>query len=137
MLKTKSYGVILVVALSAILGTGIVLAQTTMTIEIGITPATLNINLADIDDKCVTVHTNISYAGVNCTTLELMNSTGYSVASTACFPDNCGNLVVKFNRADVAGLVDSEDILELTLTLTGITLDGGSITGSDTIRVKQ
>lgn len=134
MLKTKSYGVILVVALSAILGTGIVLAQEEIKIEVA--PATLNLNEGVQNCDYVTVHADIPYAEVDCDTLELMNSTEYGVASTYCFPDNCGNLVVKFDRVDVAGLVESND-KTLTLVLTGETTDGEEFTGTDTIRVKQ
>ncbi|HUV03441.1 MAG TPA: hypothetical protein VMW67_08435 [Desulfobacteria bacterium] len=124
MLKTKSCGVILVLVLSAIVGTGIVLAQTT--VEISIAPATLN--LADIDDKCVTVHTDIAYNEYNTYAWDLNG-----VAAAYTKEDNRGNLVVKFDRAAVAGIVDVGE--EVPLTLTGTTLDGVSITGSDTIRV--
>ena len=131
MLKTKSYGVILVVALSAILGTGIVLAQTTMTIEIGITPATLN--LYDVVDKCVTVHADIDYTEVDLGHLELNG-----IPAIGTKEDNCGNLVVKFNRADVARLVwPNDDTLELTLTGETNEMVPTAFTGTDTISVKQ
>lgn len=123
MLKTKSYGVILVVALSVILGTGIVLAQTT--IEISITPATLN--LYDVVDKCVTVHTNIGYAEGNTYEWDL---NGVEAAYTKA--DSRGYLVVKFDREEIAENVDLGE--EVTLTLTGVK-DQTTITGEDTIRV--
>lgn len=123
MLKTKSCGVILVLALSAIVGTGIVLAQTT--IDIQVAPATLNLNA---EGKWVTVHTNIPYSDVNRTTLELND---IPVARTKA--DDCGNLVAKFNQEEVGEIVEVGD--DVTLTLTGEMNDGTSFEGTDTIRV--
>jgi len=129
MWKTKSCGVILVLALSAIVGTGIVLAQTT--IEISITPATLNLNegVQECDD--VTVHTNISYFDVNRETLKLND---ISVDYWTKYDDRY-NLVVKFDRTEVKGIVASYVDEDVTLTLTGETLGGDEFTGTDTIRV--
>ncbi|MBA7556468.1 hypothetical protein ES705_49176 [subsurface metagenome] len=127
MSKIKSYGIILVVALSAILGTGIVFAQ--QTIEISIAPATLNLD--KVDDKCVTVHADIDYDEVDCDTLTLND---ISVDSTKA--DDRGDLVAKFDREAIAGLVvEGEDTL--TLTLIGETNEEESFTGTDTIRVKR
>jgi hypothetical protein len=84
MLKTKSYGVIVVLVLSAIVGTGIVLADD---ISICIAPATLNLNAGVQECDDVIVHADIPYAEVdeNCDTLKLMklvDGSGYVVIAT-------------------------------------------------------
>jgi hypothetical protein len=132
MLKTKSYGVILVLTLSAILGTGIVFADDgAMEINIVVAPATLNLNegVQECDD--VTVHTNISYFDVNRETLKLND---ISVDYWTKYDDRY-NLVVKFDRTEVKGIVASYVDEDVTLTLTGETLGGDEFTGTDTIRV--
>jgi hypothetical protein len=127
MLKTKSYGVILVVALSAIVGTGIVLAED---ISICIAPATLNLNAGVQECDDVTVHTNIDKDLVDCSSLKLNDLTvAYWTKA-----DNRGNLVVKFDRTTVKEIVAVGEE-EVTLTLTGETTDGEVFTGSDIIRV--
>ena len=125
MRKTKSCGVIVVLALSAIVGTGIVLADDDPTeISIQVAPATLNLNEVG---EWVTVHTNISYSSVDLETLKLND---IPVARTK--KDNCGNLVAKFNQTEVKEIVEGgkED-----LTLTGVKTDGTKFTGTDTILV--
>lgn len=131
MLKTKSCGLIVVLVLSAIVGTGIVLAQTP--IDIRIAPSALN--LYDVEDKCVTVHAEILYSEVNVSDLESLTLAGSDGAVTAydAFPDDRGYLVVKFDRREVAGIVVEGD--EVPLTLTGVTKDETVFTGTDAIRV--
>jgi hypothetical protein len=136
MLKTKSYGVILVVALSAILGTGIVLADDEpIEISIEVAPATLNLNLADIEDKNVTVHADIDYEVVDLDSLELND-----IPAIGTKADECGNLVVKFDRGAIVELVGPND-KTFTLVLTGKTTGDEptafEFEGTDTIRVKQ
>ena len=130
MLKTTSYGVILVLALSAIVGTGIVLADDEPTeISIQVAPATLNLN-ADVQEcDDVTVHTNISEYLVDCSSLEL-NGVNVPYWTKA---DLRGNLVVKFDRTAVKGIVAVDE--KVTLTLTGETNDGDAFTGTGIIRV--
>jgi len=131
MLKTKSCGVIVVLVLSAIVGTGIVLAEEEpMEIHIVVAPSALNLN-ADLGGECedVTVHTDIAYSKFHADGGNLALN-GVSVAWTKA--DNRGDLVAKFDRTAVE---DIAAVGEVTLTLTGTTLDGVSITGSDTIRV--
>jgi hypothetical protein len=142
MLKTKSYGVILVVALSAILGTGIVLADDI--IGICIAPATLNLNAGVQECDDVIVHADIPYAEVNesCDTLVLMKSVVVDdvvvmveiATDPACCADDCGNLVARFNQKDVVEDVEVGEVYALTLT--GKTNGGTTFTtGTDTIRV--
>lgn len=125
---------IVVVALSAILGTVIVVADD---ISIRIAPSTLN--LYDVEDKCVTVHAEIPFSMVNVSdlgSLTLANSSGGYVSAYDAFADTRGNLVAKFDRAAVAGIVDVAE--EVTLRLTGVVSDeagGGGFTGTDNIRV--
>lgn len=122
---------IVLVALSAILGTGIVIAQTT--IDIRIAPSTLN--LYDVEDKCVTVHAEILYSEVDVSDLDSLTLAGSGGAVTACdaFSDDRGYLVVKFDRAAVEEIVSVGE--EVTLTLTGVKKDETGFTGTDTIRV--
>ena len=47
--------------------------------------------------------------------------------------DNRGELVVKFDRADIAGIVSPP---EATLVLTGLTTSGETFTGSEVIPVQ-
>lgn len=125
---SKTY-LILVVALSMILSTVIVVADDET--EIRITPATLN--LADTEDKCVTVHTEISYYEDIVTDSWTLMADGGNVVATDTFSDKRGNLVVKFDRAEVADIVYVGE--EVTLTLTGEMEDGTPFTGLGTIRV--
>lgn len=128
---SKRY-LILVVALSIILGAGIVVADDEVSeISISITPATLNLD--ETVNEFVIVHTEIPYDQVNTTTLELKEVNNVSVDAIYTEPDRLGNLVVKFDCAEVAEIVDVGE--EVTLTLTGMKLDETPFTGSDTIRV--
>jgi hypothetical protein len=135
MLKTKSYGVILVVALSAIVGTGIVLADD---ISICIAPATLNLNAGVQECDDVIVHADIPYAEVDCDTLKLMklvDGRGDVVIATdpECCADDSGNLVARFDQTEVAPFVEAGEVYDLALT--GETDDGTFTTGTDTLRV--
>ncbi|HUW67022.1 MAG TPA: hypothetical protein VMW20_03135 [Candidatus Nanoarchaeia archaeon] len=128
---SKSY-LISVVVLGMILSTGIVVAADE-TISISITPAILN--LAQTEAQFVFVHTEISYDSVNTDpgslTLEADDPTVIATAIKT-ESDTLGNLVVMFDRADVAGIVY---VGEVTLTLTGEMDNEKPFTGSDTIRV--
>ena len=121
---SKRY-LILLVALSMILGAGIVVADDET--EIRITPATLN--LAVTEDKCVTVHTEILYNELIVTEDWTLKVDGGNVVATDTFSDNRGYLVVKFDRSEVAEIVYVDE--EVTLTL----IEGKNFIGSDTIRV--
>jgi hypothetical protein len=132
---SKRY-LILVVALSMILGTGIVVAVEE-TVEIRITPATLNLDQID-ECQCVTVHAEIPYVDVDTETLTLNVKDADPIVyidSSSTFSDNRGNLVVKFNRVEVTGIVAGYVGEEVTLSLTGKKLDETPFTGSGIIRV--
>ena len=138
MLKTKSCGVIVVLALSAIVGTGIVFALEE--IEIQVAPATLNFN-GDVQEcEGVTVHADIPFAKVNksCGTLQLMkwNETLYEVIATEpnCWADCCGNLVARFDQTDVAEDVKVGGVYDLALT-GQYNDEEGFLTATDTLRV--
>jgi hypothetical protein len=80
-------------------------------------------------DTIVTVHSNIPYSMVACETLTLDG-----IAATYTKADACGDLVVKFDRADVKGLVEPGLAV---LTLSGQFKDGSPFSASDTIIIKQ
>ncbi|MBN1763153.1 MAG: hypothetical protein JW878_08800 [Methanomicrobia archaeon] len=110
----------MVLTLSAIVGTGIVLADD---ISIRIAPATLNLN-DNVGGHWVTVHTDVAFSSEWVCTLN-------GVAATSTYSDDCGNLVAKFDQAAIAGTVVAGTA---TLEFTG-TKEDEVITGSDTIRV--
>ena len=126
--QIKNLTIILVILLSSMAYIGIAFADED-TIEIQIAPATLNL---EFEGPWITVHTNITFAEVNTSTLELTALEFDSISAVSTFADNRGNLVAKFDSADVKEIVAPP---EETLVLTGETLEGDSFTGSDTIRV--
>ncbi len=137
MSKIKSYGIIFVVALSAILGTGIVFACDEP-IDIRIAPSTLNLDKAGAcEDPCVTVHAEIPLSEVEVSDLNSLTLSGSkgTVTAIGTDDDDRGYLVVKFDRAEVKGIVEVGK--NVPLTLTGETKEGESFTGTDTIRVKR
>lgn len=81
------------------------------------------------EDTIVTVHSNIPYASVNTTTLFLDD-----IPATFSKSDACGDLVVKFGRADVKGIVEPGIA---TLTLSGDLKVGTPFEASDSITVKK
>ena len=128
--QIKNLTIILVILLSSMAYIGIAFADTEQdTIDIKIAPATLNL---EFEGPWITVHTNITFAEVNTSTLELTALEFDSISAVSTFADNRGNLVAKFDSADVKEIVAPP---EETLVLTGETLEGDSFTGSDTIRV--
>ena len=80
------------------------------------------------EDTIVSVHSNIPYASVNTVTLTLD-----VIPATFSKADACGDLVVKFDRADIKGIVEPG---LATLTLAGYLKDGAPFEVSDTITVK-
>ncbi|MFH1688684.1 MAG: hypothetical protein ABIE42_00425 [Candidatus Eisenbacteria bacterium] len=92
---------------------------------IQISPATL---VLDSPGTWVTVHAEIAYRDVDSATLT-MNG----VVPTYSKSDDCGDLVVKFEREDIQNIVSPP---EATLILTGLTVSGESFTGSETITVQ-
>ena len=77
----------------------------------------------------VSVHTDIPYGSVDCSTLAL---NGIPVSWTKA--DSCGNLVAKFDEWAVKAIVAPPGA---TMTLTGTTKDGVSFAGSDTVQVRE
>ena len=136
MRKTKNCGVIVVLVLSAIVGTGIVLADD---ISICIAPATLNLNAGVQECDDIIVHADIPYGDVNCDTLKLMKlvegSGDVAIATDPeCCADDCGNLVARFDQEKVVDYVVADEVYDLALT--GVNNTGVAFTtGTDTLRV--
>ena len=78
--------------------------------------------------SAVTVHTNIPYDSV---VLVPGSLTLDEIAPAAVWADDCGDIVARFKVADL-GLEPGE----VTLTLDGAYVSGGTFTATDTVRVK-
>ena len=93
------------------------------------------LSYASQGDVC-TVHMAISFYAVETSTLHL-DYDGDSLVPAFSFADDCGDLVCKFNRADVFALVGPvEEPTEMTLTLSGLKVDSEPFSGTDTITVR-
>ncbi len=117
------------VILMVIVGTSLVMANKASDGEgdcITISPNTL---VLSSEDTIVTVHSNIPYALVNTVTLTLNG-----IPATFSKADACGDLVVKFGRADVKNIVEPGFAI---LTLSGELKDGSLFDASDTITVRK
>jgi hypothetical protein len=124
----KSY-VVAAFVLLVVVCTGLVMANKANEGDefcITISPNTLALSS---EDTIVTVHSNIPYSSVNTVGLTLNN-----ITATFSKADACGDLVVKFGRADVKGIVEPGIA---TLTLSGELKDGSDFAVSDTITVKE
>ena len=120
---------IVAVVLMVVVGTSLVMANKATDGEgdcITISPKTL---VLSSEDTIVTVHSNIPYASVNTVTLTLNG-----IPATFSKADACGDLVVKFGRADVKDIVEPGIA---TLTLSGDLKDGSPFEASDTIFVRE
>ncbi len=110
---------------------GVALADDPIPTEIDITVAPSTLNLS-YQGPCVTVHTNLAY------TTELEANyvwTLQGVESYAVFPDDCGDLVAKFDVDDIAtDLGRLTEPTAVTMTLTGVGNEV-SYAGSDEVRV--
>jgi hypothetical protein len=95
-------------------------------IEIQCSPAVVNLSTTP-NGSWFTVHADIAYGAVVKATVEL---NGVAVKWTKV--DNKGYLVAKFALKDVRNILVPGDN---TLTLSGDTIDGGTFTGSTTVRV--
>ena len=93
---------------------------------ITISPNTL---VLSSEDTIVSVHSNIPYYSVDTVSLTL---NGIPAIFTKA--DACGDLVVKFERADVKDIVEPGIAV---LTLSGMLNDGSEFAVSDTIAVKE
>lgn len=97
-------------------------------IEIQCSPAVVNLSTTP-NGNWFTVHTDIAYSAVAKATVEL---NGVPVKWTKS--DQKGYLVAKFVLTDVRDILVPGDN---TLTLSGSTIDGGTFSGSTTIRVLE
>jgi len=101
-------------------------------INIVVSPHTLNL---ESHGNGVTVHTDIAFCEVNCSTVTL-EVEGADITIRSCYSDLCGDLVVKVDRDDVVGAIRNSDAsTEADVTLTGFTASGDQFTGKDTIDV--
>lgn len=117
-------GILMVIA-----GTSLVMANQASEGEgfcITISPNTLSFSS---EDTIVTVHSNIPYGLVDTVTLTLNG-----IPATFTKADACGDLVVKFGRADVKNIVEPGVAI---LTLSGKLKDGSDFQASDSITVKE
>ena len=120
---------VLVVVLMVVVGTSFVMANKASEGEgfcITISPKTIVLSSVD---TIVTVHSNIPYGTVDTVTLTLNG-----IPATFSKADACGDLVVKFGRADVKNIVEPGIAI---LTLSGELKDGSLFEASDTITVKK
>ena len=98
-----------------------------LTIGVKVSP---NVIVLRSQTHALTVHTTIQLSQVASGTVQL-NGT---LAPTATFADDRGNLVAKFSMDAVKDLVCPPSA---TLTLTGTTVDGEQFEGTDTVDVKD
>lgn len=112
----------LIVLIAVLSLTACVLAD--LSVSVKLSPSTL---VLGGPGEWVTAHTDIAFSAVDKGSVELD-----SIAAVTVQADNRGQLVAKFRRADVEAVVEPGPA---TLTLTGLTTDGESFSGSDTIRV--
>jgi len=94
------------------------------TVPIVVSPSTINLQAAG---EWVTVHAEIDYSAVEGASVTL---NGIPVQAT--FADSRGDLVAKFLVGDVRAIVEPGTA---ELTLSGTTRDGGTFSGTDTVKV--
>ena len=119
----------IVVVLLVGIGSGIVIANKASDgdgICITISPSTLVLSSFS---GSVTVHTNLAIGLVDCSSLTLDGISPYLTKA-----DACGHLVAKFDADLVREIVSPGQV---TLTLSGLLMDGDSFTAPDTIMVKE
>ncbi|MGD9497606.1 MAG: hypothetical protein AB7Y46_14995 [Armatimonadota bacterium] len=103
-------------------------AQDVLPTAIQIAPSTI---VLDCNAMWVTVHTDLPYAAVDPTTVQL---DGIDMAWAKA--DACGRFVAKFVFEDVAAALAPAAPGCAELTLTGLLADGTPFAGSDTVWVK-
>ncbi|MBU4260960.1 MAG: hypothetical protein KKC76_03635 [Proteobacteria bacterium] len=101
-------------------------------IEIDVSPNVLNIE-SPVEE--LTVHTNIAFAEVNCSTVELDVAGLIKVPQLYCKSDNRGYLVEKFAAAPVKNQENLNIGAENTFTMSGITVDGEEFSGTQEIKI--
>lgn len=100
-------------------------ARTDDPLGVAVSPQTLILSLDQ--GGAVTVHTLIRLSAVDTASLTLIG-----VPATAAWADSRGNLVARFNEADIEALVAPPSAV---LTLEGMLKDGTPFAGSDEVRV--
>ena len=103
-------------------------------INITISPSVLV--LGEDDGSNISVHSNIKPDSVDTNSLRLANEDGDEIEASSTATDNQGDLVLKFKRDDVEGIVKAG---EVTLTLRGKLTGEDEVKdlASDTIKVKK
>ena len=124
-MKRRTIAGILLITLVAV---SVGVAAEDESINIVVSQNTLNL---ESNGNGVTVHTDIAFREVNCSTVTI-EVEGTAMDRCSCYSDLCGDLVVKVDRVEVTD-VASPDCA--TFTLTGETNDGATFAGNDTIRV--
>ena len=124
-MKRRTIAGILLIALVAV---SVGVAAEAESINIVVSPHTLNL---ESHGSGVTVHTDIAFREVNCSTVTLKVE-GAEIPIRSYYSDLCGDLVVKVDRENVTGVASPD---YATFTLTGETNDGATFAGNDTIRV--
>ena len=122
----------IVVVLLVGIGSGIVIANKASDgdgICITVSPKTLVLSSFSGD---VTVHSNIVFADVVCSSLTLNDD----IVPDSTKADDCGHLVAKFDADSVKAIVSPGQVI---LTLSGLYRgeEGSSFAASDTITVKE
>jgi hypothetical protein len=126
-MKTICSAIVIVLLLSV--GCGVLIANGGSAgdgICITISPKTL---VLSSDVGCVTVHSNIPIALVDCSSVQLEGISPYLTKA-----DARGELVAKFSVDSVKDIVEPGQV---TLTLTGVLADTTIFAASDTITVKE
>ncbi|HUT34391.1 MAG TPA: hypothetical protein VNE39_12975 [Planctomycetota bacterium] len=95
-------------------------------VVIAVSPSTISLGSKG---GVVSVHADIPFSVVDCTTLDLSG-----LPAQSAFADDRGDLVVKVSLERVKAIIAPPSA---TLTLTGATKDGVPFTGTDTIRVVE
>jgi ABC-type amino acid transport substrate-binding protein len=106
-------------------------AQEVIAVDVQVAPHVLALRSSGV---WVTIHTDIALSQVDTCAVEI-DGADVPVARTKA--DSLGNLVVKVKQSEVKALfADLESPVRATVVLTGLTNDGDSFEGSDTIRVR-
>lgn len=120
------------ILLIALVAVSVGVAAEDKLINIVVSPHTLNL---ESHGNGVTVHTNIAYADVDCSTVTLEVEEA-DIIIRSCYSDLCDDLVVKVDREGVVDAIRASGAsTEADFTLTGFTTSGDQFTGNDIIDV--
>jgi hypothetical protein len=108
---------------------GMVFAGARTDDPLGVAVSPQNLLLGSVQSGSVSVHTDIPLSSVDTLSLDLNG-----IPASGAGADALGNLVARFPEADVKAIVSPPGA---TLTLTGSYLQGGSFSGSDTVKVVE